>query len=178
MGRDLAGYKEITMPLPYTDISHSFSCNAEPHQRSQKITVGGVIALVKSGAQANKRRIFVIERICVQIIRQIYEHFSLGIGITAEGMQLLLISEQVTGHIQLPFRQETGIYRNILTHTHVDFVPYLCQKDFVLRRAGDFVNVTPVHYITMGIIPQLLRNARKFFLFLPGNWVIIAAESR
>jgi len=42
----------------------------------------------------------------------------------------------------------------------------LSQEEPVFRRMGYFFDISPIHFITMGIIPQLLRNARKFFLYM------------
>ena len=142
--RDLGGDKEIAAFFAYTDVTHGFPGDACPHERTQKVPVAGGISMVKFRPKADQGRILIGKGIFIQVFGQVNEHFPLGIGIPAEGMKALDITEEIPCHFQLPGGEKTGIGKNVFPDTCVYFVPYFCQKNLIFRIPGDFINIASI----------------------------------
>ena len=149
VGGHFGSDKEIALAFSHTDISNGLSADPGTHQSAQKVPVAGAVRLIKAGPQTNTGAVWIIQGIFFQIFRQIDQHFPLGIGIAAEGIQPRHIAKEIPGHFQLPGRQEAGVCRNAFPHTGGYFVPQLCQKKTILRRVGDFLNMISIHAITL-----------------------------
>ena len=173
IGGNFRRHEEIALPRVHTDVPDGFPPDPSAHQRPEKIPVAGAVALKERGTQTYAGAVFVVQAAFLQVVRQVDEHFPLGIPVTAEGVQALHITKKVFCHLLLPGGEEAGVGGNILPLPGVDFVPELCQQRPVLGRLGDFFNVVSVHAITGNSIAYLFPGGKKFFLCLEKMWSIM-----
>ena len=164
IGGDLLSHKEITASFSNADITYSLSSDSRAHKSTQKIPVAQRILLEELRPEADAGAVFFHKAILFQVVGKIYEHFPLRIFVTAEGIETIRHTEQETGQLQLPGREEAGICGNVLSDTCVDLVPQLCQKQPVLRRVGDFVDIASVHNITKGYYTTAFFDCKEVFL--------------
>ena len=111
--------------------------------------MAGAVPLEKGGPKADNRAVLLRQGGLLQVVRQIHQHFPLGIPIAAKFMQPFRRTEQKPAQLQLPRGEEAGGSNNVFAHSGINFVPELGKEQPILRGFCNFFNVCSIHHSTM-----------------------------